>query len=275
MSPNGSHDLRKLPDGWTRDDVFLRGPDKNRADIIEIFHAGDPQAPDLLFVHGWGMSPVAYAPAINAIAELGWRIHAPSLPGFGRSTPLPGARNLLPRTATVIHEALTEAAVPTSSPVVAHSYGCGVAVTIARSNPTWASHLTLICPIGGIENHLTTWPALLAGLRHEIGNDTLTRVRDALPNLLAHPVALAETGITAKHTNLVDAIRETATHTPVHIILADHDGIVPAGRLHTLTGNPGITVTTTPGTHGYLLSHPDLLPAHVPHPPRHADNRIA
>ena len=42
---------------------------------------GDP----LLFLHGWGLTPRAYADGITRLTAAGVQVIAPCLPGFGRS----------------------------------------------------------------------------------------------------------------------------------------------------------------------------------------------
>src|SRR3954471_4234643 len=54
--------------------------DESRVEVLTLGE-GEP----LLFLHGWGLSPRAYLPALRYLADRGYRITAPSLPGFGRS----------------------------------------------------------------------------------------------------------------------------------------------------------------------------------------------
>src|SRR3954451_912014 len=50
---------------------------------VEVLVLGEGEP--LLFLHGWGLSPRAYLPALRSLADRGHRATAPSLPGFGRS----------------------------------------------------------------------------------------------------------------------------------------------------------------------------------------------
>ena len=54
---------------------------------IELFEVG--QGDPVLFLPGWGLSARAYTAALLPLAAAGLRVIAPSLPGFGASTPLP------------------------------------------------------------------------------------------------------------------------------------------------------------------------------------------
>jgi haloalkane dehalogenase len=48
-------------------------------------HAGDPDAPPVLFVHGYPESSYMWHHALDALAAAGWRGLAPDLPGYGDS----------------------------------------------------------------------------------------------------------------------------------------------------------------------------------------------
>src|SRR5690349_13743610 len=49
--------------------------------------AGDPDAPCVLFVHGYPESSYMWRHALDAVAAAGWRGVAPDLAGFGNSEP--------------------------------------------------------------------------------------------------------------------------------------------------------------------------------------------
>jgi haloalkane dehalogenase len=52
-------------------------------------HAGDPDAPPVLLLHGYPESSYMWREAIEALAGAGWYAIAPDLPGFGDSEPDP------------------------------------------------------------------------------------------------------------------------------------------------------------------------------------------
>jgi pimeloyl-ACP methyl ester carboxylesterase len=257
-----------VPPNWEQTAVWFDGVDR-RGTRVEVFRVGSPDHPPLLFVHGWGLSPRGYAPAINALAHRGWQVVAPTLPGFGDSTPVRGGRGTLDRTAERLAEGLESLGLPEELPVVAHSYGSGVAVAIALERSYLFSGMTLVCPIGGAGSKVTSWAGLVAGIRREVKRSNLTRVVDTLPNLVRHPRAVASAGVAAKHTDLLDDITTLANRgMPVTMLLADADGVVPPARLTRLHEHDGVRVEVVAGNHGWLLAEPDLFADLSPAPPR-------
>lgn len=257
---------RAVPPAWEQAAVWFDGVDR-RGTRVEVFRVGDPEAPPLVFVHGWGLSPRGYAPVVNALAHRGWHVVAPTLPGFGDSTPVRGGRGTLGRTAERVADALEALALPEDVPVVAHSYGSGVTVEMARRRSYLFGHLTLVCPIGGAGSKVTSWAGLVAGIRHEVGRSNLTRVVDTLPNLVRHPRAVASAGVAAKHSDLVDDIAAlAAAGLPVTMLLADSDGVVPPSRLRRLHAHDGVHMEVVEGNHGWLLADPEHLADLVPAP---------
>lgn len=250
---------RAVPPAWDQTAVWFDGA-AQRGTHVEVFRAGDPGAPPLVFVHGWGLSPRGYAPAVNALADAGWYVVAPTLPGFGDSTPVRGGRGTLRRTAARVGEALASYGFDGPVPVVAHSYGSGVAVEVALDQPDLFSTVTLVCPIGGAGSKVTSWAGLVAGIRHEVRRSNLTRVVDTLPSLVRHPRAVASAGVAAKHSDLVDDIARLAGRgTRVTMLLASHDGVVPPARLRRLHEHDDLRIEVVEGNHGWLLADPELL----------------
>src|SRR5438270_1592270 len=93
---------------------------------VEVLALGEGKP--LLFLHGWGLSPRAYLPALRCLAGRGHRITAPSLPGFGRSDARANHDHSLHGIADHMIEALDALALPQQLPLVAHSFGAGVSL---------------------------------------------------------------------------------------------------------------------------------------------------
>jgi pimeloyl-ACP methyl ester carboxylesterase len=109
---------------------------------------GDP----LLFLHGWGLTPRSYASAVVGLCEVGFRILAPSLPGFGGSRPLrpcAGIGKYAERVAGLID--VLDPEKPCF--VVGHSFGGGVALRLAHDRPDLVRSLTVINAVGGAGPH--------------------------------------------------------------------------------------------------------------------------
>src|SRR3954470_10195048 len=159
-------DVRSRPD-WQQ--VYV---DDARVEVLALGE-GEP----LLFLHGWGLSPRAYLPALRSLADRGHGIVAPSLPGFGRSDARREHDHSLYGVADHMIDALDALALPAALPVVAHSFGAGVSLRIAALRPDLISKLTLISPVGGAAHGPVAWPTLLTGMLAD------ARSRVAVPGL--------------------------------------------------------------------------------------------
>lgn len=235
-------------------DVFA---DNDRVDILCAYDPSSENPADVVFLHGWGLSPKSYQASIDAIAKRGYRVWAPALPGFGKSAALPDSlRDTYRRTADRMYLAVDGLGLTSPIPMVGHSFGAGLSVSIAHAHPDRVSQLVLVSPIGGAGASVTTWVRLIAGLRHEVQHNTFGRAVDAIPSFVRNPVALAASGIAAKHADLIDNYTAlTTAGVPITVIAADHDEVVPIGGIPRV---PGLTVHTVCGTHGWILGEPDV-----------------
>lgn len=221
---------------------------------VEVLALGDGEP--LLFLHGWGLSPRSYLPALRALADRGHRITAPSLPGFGRSDARRNHDHSLNGVADHVIDALDALALPDRLPIVAHSFGAGVSLRIAALRPDLVSRLTLISPVGGAADGPASWSKLLTGLLE----DARTRVavaslRDFVAAALRNPVAITASGLAARAADSVADLQATvAAGIPVRLVFAAADHVVRPGNLPTCA--PGITTETVYGRHGWLLGEP-------------------
>jgi pimeloyl-ACP methyl ester carboxylesterase len=231
-----------------RQQVYVDG------DRVEVFALGDGDP--LLFLHGWGLSPRAYFPALGSLADRGHRITAPCLPGFGGSVARRNRDHSLNGVAEHMIDALDALALPDRLPVVAHSFGAGVALRIAALRPDLVSRLTLISPVGGAANGVAPWPNLLIGLLGDIRSRTaVTSLRDFLPAALRNPGAITASGLAARAADSVSDLQAAvAAGIPVRLVFAAADHVVRPGGLPTCA--PGITTETVCGRHGWLLAEP-------------------
>ena len=133
-------------------------PDGERVRIVE---SGDPAAPPLVFLHGWGCSAYAWRHFTGPAAAAGWRTISIDMRGHGLSD-RPADADKYCRTAMVDHLALTlDALGVVSAPIVAHSMGGSVAVSLAMRSPDRVPRLALFGPVGfGIVNR-AAWSQLL------------------------------------------------------------------------------------------------------------------
>jgi pimeloyl-ACP methyl ester carboxylesterase len=231
-----------------RQQVFV---DDDRVEVLALGE-GEP----LLFLHGWGLSPRAYLPALRALAGRGHRITAPSLPGFGGSDARRTRDHSLQGVADHMIGALDALALPRRLPVVAHSFGAGVSLRIAALRPDLISRLTLISPVGGAAHGAASWPNLLIGMFDDARSPIAAAgLRDFLAAALRNPAAITASGLAARAADSVSDLQAAvAAGIPVRLVFAAADHVVRPGGLPTCA--PGITTETVRGRHGWLLGEP-------------------
>lgn len=219
---------------------------------VEVLTLGEGEP--LLFLHGWGLSPRAYLPALHALTDRGFRVTAPSLPGFGRSDATHG--HSLHGVADHMIEALEALALPGRIPVAAHSFGAGVSLRIAALRPDLLGRLTLISPVGGAGHGAASWPHVLTGMLDDASpRVAVAGLRDFLAAAVRHPAAVTVSGLAARAADSVgDLQAAAASGIPVHLVFAAGDHVVRPGDLPTCA--PGVTSETVHGTHGWLLGEP-------------------
>jgi len=101
-------------------------------------------APVVVLLHGIGVSSRYFLPTAGRLAER-CSVHAPDLPGFGRSGRLPG-RPSVRRLADALEAWLDAAGLERPDVLVANSFGCQVVVDLAARRPERAVRLVLVGP---------------------------------------------------------------------------------------------------------------------------------
>lgn len=232
---------------------------------------GDP----LLFLHGWGLSPRAYAGGLVRLCGAGLRVVAPALPGFGGSTPPPLRELGLAAYAGRVAALLDDLDLDPPPFVVGHSFGGGVALQLAHDRPDLVRSLTLVNPVGGAPARRSegrpladrSWLRWALRAAAELDPRDVLRIapdllRDFLPNLVQSPLTTAVTGAVALRATLADeAGAVVAGGTPVLLVWSDRDRLVAPGQLPEVVGQ--LATEVVGGRHGWLLTRPaefaDLL----------------
>jgi len=232
-----------------------------RAVEVMTAGAGDP----LLFLHGWGLTPRAYADGIARLTKAGLSLIAPSMPGFGRSEPPPLRRIGMTEYADRIAALLDTLAIEHPAFVVGHSLGGGIAIKLASTRPDLVRSLTLINPVGGTPGRRFglshgSWARWAAAALTELSPRDLIRLgpgllRDLVPNLARRPLTVTAAGIVALWADLADeASALVDSGLPVLFIWNDEDRVIAPGAFSSLGGD--LTRQTVPGRHGWLLTDP-------------------
>lgn len=213
----------------------------------------------VVFVHGWALSQHAYKRALKRLVEMGCKVYAPALPGFGGSADLPGAQCTLPGYAAWLDGFLSAVGVDEPAFIVGHSFGGGVAIQLAHDFPARTRTLVLVNSIGGAVPGRPIWdwglhfPGAVGGVLPVV-------LEDAVPNLIRNPRALWRVGHLARRADLTGELEELKRRgLPVVVLWGEQDRIVPRASFDALCkaiGSDGEVVT---GNHSWLLSDPDAF----------------
>jgi pimeloyl-ACP methyl ester carboxylesterase len=237
--------------------------------------AGPEDGLPVLFLHGWGLGQHAYKKALKRLVNLGCRVWAPALPGFGGSADLPSSGFSFEGYAQWVAAFCDAVGIDEPLFVVGHSFGGGVAIRFAHDFPARVRSLVLVNSVGGstwtsgktvrsmAERPLWDWglhfPADVLPLAQ------LTRVlpvvlEDAVPNAVRNPLAFWRVGQLARKADLTAELEELkARQVPVVVLWGDQDEIIPRASfeaLCTAIGSPGEVVH---GRHSWLLADPDAF----------------
>ncbi|KAH7313628.1 putative epoxide hydrolase [Stachybotrys elegans] len=112
---------------------------------IHYLAAGPSEGPLIIFLHGWPAIALTWKAQLQAFAALGFRVVAPDMPGWGKSSHRRIADDY---TLEAINEgmlALLEATGRSSAVWVAHDWGAGVASSLAAQHPDVIRALVLLC----------------------------------------------------------------------------------------------------------------------------------
>lgn len=227
----------------------------------------------LLFLHGWGLTPRAYAAGITRLTAAGVRVLAPCLPGFGGSDGPPLLRGPsgplsvdLAYYARAVARLLDVLDIQRPVFVVGHSFGGGVALQLATSQPQRVRSLTLVNSIGGAPGRRTgltdaSWARWAVGAATEFSPRELLGsaprlLRDFVPNAVRKPLTLALTARLAVTVSLAEqAAALIDAGLPVLFVWGDRDRLITPGDLAQVAGR--LTPEVVPGRHGWLLTDPE------------------
>lgn len=116
--------------------------------VIHYRQAGPERGVPIVLVHGLAVSSDYLQPIMRSLAELGFSVFAPDLPGHGFSTK-PRHALTVPQAAEVLNQWICLLGLYGKLHLAGHSMGGQIAVEAIVSNPGIARSLTLISATGG------------------------------------------------------------------------------------------------------------------------------
>lgn len=230
----------------------------------------------VLFLHGWGLGQHAYKRSMKRLVQLGCRVFAPALPGFGGTAELPKRDFSLAGYARWVDLFLEAVGVDEPVFVIGHSFGGGVSIQFAHDVPVRVRSLVLVNSIGG-----STWQSAGSVVRSmaqrplwdwglhfprdilpfpQVARVLPVVLEDALPNLLRNPVNLWKVGNLARSADLTPELEELKRRRlPVVVLWGESDRIIPRASFDALCAAIGSDGEVVTGNHSWLLADPDAF----------------
>ncbi len=226
----------------------------------------------VVLLHGWALAQHTYRKVIEAIADQGCMVIAPSMPGFGGSGDLKGEAFSMSGYAKWVADLLDVLEIEEPAVLVGHSFGGGVAIKLAHDMPERVRSLVLVNSIGGSawrngrtlrsigERPLWDWglhfPSDVWPVRQA------TRVlpvvfEDLVPNLVRNPRAIIRVANLARRADQraqLERLRDRGL--PITILWGTRDGIIPRESFEALCVASGVEGTVVEGSHSWLLADP-------------------
>lgn len=236
----------------------------------EVGLGGD--GPTVVLLHGWALSGRTYRRAHERLLEQGYRVVAPSMPGFGGSASLTRTAPSFESYAAWVGAVLDELGIAGPTSVLGHSFGGGVAVQFATSHRERVQAVVLVNSVGGAvwrtgdpggeAAHLADRPLWDWGLHvtREAGAVLPVAARDVLRNAIANPRSFVRVAGLARSADLrsqLEQLKEGGM--PIVVLWGDEDRLLPQSSLEALAAAGGAAPTLIPGRHSWLITHPETF----------------
>jgi pimeloyl-ACP methyl ester carboxylesterase/glycine cleavage system regulatory protein len=227
-----------------------------------VYGLGGAEGPPVVFLHGWALGSHAYKRAMRRLTTRGCRVFAPALPSFGGTSNLPSYQMNLDGYADWVASFMSEVGITEPVLMIGHSFGGGVAIKMARNQPTLVRYLVLLNAIGCVSpRHPWDW-AIGIGREFWPPSETVAMLQamrgDLLGNFLRNPIGLAQVGLLAQRTDLREELADLKQlGVPVLALTSDRDRIIPHAAFESVCEIVGADGHVVSGGHAWLLVHPD------------------
>lgn len=238
---------------------------------VSVAEAGS--GPTVLFVHGWALGHRTYERPLLELAERGYHVVAPALPGFGESEAIEPKRTSFAGFGEWLVQLADE--MNLADVVIAgHSFGGGVATGFAAAAPRRVRHLVLVNSVGGftddsegaavVDKPIWRWISdFAAELRLPLDRlvDFLPAyLSDAVPNMLRSPLVMAQTAAQSQSADLLPELRSIrASGIPITVVWTERDQLVPRAAFEVQAQAAGGRTKIADGGHGWVISHPETF----------------
>ena len=228
--------------------------------------------PTVLLLHGLGLGHNAYRRGLRQLAESGFTVVAPALPGFGGTPDLATRhRNFAGYAAWVGR--FTQALRIQRAVLVGHSFGGGVAIQTAERQRGFVRSLVLLNSVGApwrstksrdqpmSERPFWSWglhiPSDVVSLLGNAGAAIPSVLEDLVPNVVRNPFGVARVGKIARQADLLEALAVVRRrNVPITIVHSEADGIIPESSFRCLCRAGSVTGTIVEGNHSWPLTDP-------------------
>jgi pimeloyl-ACP methyl ester carboxylesterase len=169
--------------------------------------AGDPNAPPMILIHGFAASNLVWSKVFLELAEAGYRVIAPDLPGYGYSAKPRHLDYTIAKQAEMVVSFLQQMEIERAV-FLGSSYGAAIAATIALDHPDLVEKLVMV---GAVNNNKPTRYLLMRLFGSPIIGDILSPLLVGSRRLLR----IRMKRVYDRHSWVLDERRVDARHLPL------------------------------------------------------------